>query len=619
MSYKILLVEDNEDDAIIVRDIMSRIDHYLSDLTWARSIKEADEFLSHSTPHVLLLDLSLKDGSDGEKNVSYFHQTYPQIPIIILTGRSDDQMVSKTAQLGAQDYLVKGKIDVDLLKRTIIYTVERNRLEKLRDQFITTVSHELRTPLAIIKETTHQMNDGICGPFTDMQKKYLAQLIRNTDRLGILISDILDISRIESGKLDLNKETVNLVDIADEMLKSFLLLANKKGLQLKKVNSTARMDIFADREKIIQVLTNLLGNAVKFTQAGHVGISVEDKPNEIQCCVYDTGKGISDTDLPKLFNKFEQFGREYGPGEKGTGLGLAITRAIVEKHGGKIWAESKLGEWTRFIFTLPKVSFDLLLKQILQDKINIACKEKSNFSLLSVKIDSKSPQSEKLVQQDVFRNVLDSVEKVVRSNLFRKQDVVLRDGNFLYVFLAGANRENTVKVKQRMEECFKSDPVCGGHQNSIFLDGASFPEDATTAEEFLMSFGLGTNRKKVAVSSSQITGKKILIVDDEESFVDFLKEYFSGAGCLVEGVLDGLEAVQCLENDNYDYVLFDLNMPGLSGVELAKMITSKNPHAKKIMITGYENIDEELMKTAGVDQVLTKPVSVAALAEIIGR
>ena len=173
------------------------------------------------------------------------------------------------------------------------------------------------------------------------------------NRLVRLIRDLLDIAKIESGKMELRKETVNMQELAQEVVDSFRLAADAKQILLEQKLLGHDATVQADRDRIIQVLTNLVGNALKFTASGQITIYLSREEHEFECCVEDTGAGIAEDQLPKVFEKFEQFSDAYELKQKGTGLGLSIAKAIVELHGGRIWVESEVLKGSRFFFTLP--------------------------------------------------------------------------------------------------------------------------------------------------------------------------------------------------------------------------------------------------------------------------
>ena len=165
--------------------------------------------------------------------------------------------------------------------------------------------------------------------------------------------------------VDLKREFVDIAGLIQGTTASFSLRAKEKGLKINTLLPNQKIKAFIDKDRIVQAFTNLIGNALKFTQAGEITLLLEDKEKEIECSVSDTGKGIAKEDLPRVFSKFQQFGRTYGPGEKGTGLGLSITKGIIELHKGKIWVTSELDQGTKFTLTLPKYTTPELLKECL--------------------------------------------------------------------------------------------------------------------------------------------------------------------------------------------------------------------------------------------------------------
>jgi signal transduction histidine kinase len=180
--------------------------------------------------------------------------------------------------------------------------------------------------------------------------------MNNIDRLARIINNLLDISKIESGKAELNKKNIDPRVLIKNVIGAFENKAREKGLELRPNLPQEQREavLYIDEDKIIQVFTNLLSNSIKFTEQGHIDVSFIERENEIEFVISDTGVGISAEDLPKVFDKFLQFGRTAGSGARGTGLGLSIAKGLVELHGGRIWVESELGRGTKFIFTLPK-------------------------------------------------------------------------------------------------------------------------------------------------------------------------------------------------------------------------------------------------------------------------
>ena len=230
---------------------------------------------------------------------------------------------------------------------------ERRKLDRLKDEFISSVSHELRTPLSVIKEGIAQVSEGVRGEIKPEQQRPLALALENVERLNRIVGSLLDISKLEAGKVLLNKSYFDLVDLVRQIGQGYSELARKHQVILTKHLPGQQIQVWADKDKISEVLANLLNNAFKFAPAGQVTVSLAKNDREAEVSVSDTGPGIPKEMLPRVFSKFEQFNRRPGTGEKGTGLGLAICKGIIELHQGRIWVEDQAGGGAKFTFTLP--------------------------------------------------------------------------------------------------------------------------------------------------------------------------------------------------------------------------------------------------------------------------
>jgi len=229
------------------------------------------------------------------------------------------------------------------------------KLDRMKSDFISTVSHELRTPIAVMRQGVSMCLEGDAGELTDSQREFLGITSENIDRLVRLVTDLLDISKIESGKIKLRRSSLDIYEVVKKIKTSFEPEAKTKGVHLNLDIPDEALRFFADEDKMTQIFNNLISNAIRYTEAdGRITIGISDGEDFVHCRVADTGCGISRKDIPKLFSKFEQFGRVEGTGYKGTGLGLAIAKGLIERQGGKIWVESELGTGTTFSFTLEK-------------------------------------------------------------------------------------------------------------------------------------------------------------------------------------------------------------------------------------------------------------------------
>ncbi len=228
-------------------------------------------------------------------------------------------------------------------------------LDHLKSDFVSNVSHELRTPLTAIKGAVDLMLREVAGPLTEKQIHYLTRVRSNTQHLAGLINDLLDLSKIESGRIEVKSSRVSLGGLVHEVVEGLRPVAAEKVISLEAIVREPSILVWADRNKINQVLTNLIGNAIKFTPVqGRVTVSASRNGDEsVQVSVSDTGLGVPPDEKEKIFAKFYQIAEVNGENSKGTGLGLAIAKALVELHGGKIWVESEPGRGSTFSFTLP--------------------------------------------------------------------------------------------------------------------------------------------------------------------------------------------------------------------------------------------------------------------------
>jgi two-component system phosphate regulon sensor histidine kinase PhoR len=236
---------------------------------------------------------------------------------------------------------------------------KQKELDRMKSNFMASVSHELRTPLVTIDKSLDLILRGETGAINETQEHFLSIAQRNLKRLGHLINDLLDLTKLESGKMQLKRQNVSVDKIVDEVFEAFASWAQAKTIEIKKEIDQNLPEVYADAERLIQVFNNLLGNAIKFTpKEGRIAIAAKNNPSgqEIIISVSDTGIGIEKENLPRVFDKFYQVLERMPTDINGTGIGLSIAKEIVELHGGRIWAESEKDQGTTFNFTIPMIS-----------------------------------------------------------------------------------------------------------------------------------------------------------------------------------------------------------------------------------------------------------------------
>ncbi|MCM8792539.1 MAG: cell wall metabolism sensor histidine kinase WalK, partial [Candidatus Omnitrophica bacterium] len=231
---------------------------------------------------------------------------------------------------------------------------KQKELDRLKSNFVSNVTHELRTPLVAIEKSislllTQDLSES-------QQREFLSIAQRNLKRLTLLINDLLDLSKLEAGKMEIKRQPSHISNIIDETVSGLDSWAKTKSLVINKIVGDNLPQINVDPNRIIQVLTNLIGNAIKFTpQGGTITVKAHwiEKDDELEVSVEDTGIGIAKEDLVRIFDKFFQVGERAPTDISGTGIGLSIVKEIIQLHGGKIWAESEKGKGAKFIFRLP--------------------------------------------------------------------------------------------------------------------------------------------------------------------------------------------------------------------------------------------------------------------------
>jgi signal transduction histidine kinase len=229
-------------------------------------------------------------------------------------------------------------------------------LDRLKDEFLSMVSHELRTPLTSIRAFSEILLSEPDLP-TQERQKFLGIVVKETERLTRLINHVLDLAKIESGRVEWHMEPLDLCDSVEDALNAVSQLFNEKKIELTSRLPAKPVMVSGDRDRLIQVIINLLSNAAKFcdSEAGSVVLNLNNADAIVELEVVDNGPGIAKQHLDNLFDKFYQVKDQQGGKPKGTGLGLAISRLIIEHHGGRIWVESTLGQGSKFRFTLPQL------------------------------------------------------------------------------------------------------------------------------------------------------------------------------------------------------------------------------------------------------------------------
>ena len=407
-------------------------------------------------------------------------------------------------------------------------------LNKLKSEFISIVSHELRTPLAIVKEAVHLISDEVPGPVNEKQRQVLMNANVNIARLKKLIDDLLDISRIEGARVKLHYSLVNLNGLLDESADFFKKSTHEKGVDLSYLLPNRQVNIFIDAERVNQVISNLINNAIKFTeQGGKIRAEVKVMDNKVRVGIIDTGIGISKQDLSKLFHKFSQVSKNAEARKQGLGLGIYIAKELIEMHGGEIWVESKLGVGSKFYFTLPRFYSKNLLDKYVRQRLNGFLNTGVPVYLVNVLIVNFTRLRKQLRLKparffEELKHIINQVVTNFKAKHKEKPQVLLVDmqnAEISLLFPKASEKEATrlcILVKEKINRFLKEKKIEGIFVNLAVLSYSAQGEPKTS-KELLANF----NIKKLYIGSEVRRHKRISYSGDIEILHEDEKKEFA--------------------------------------------------------------------------------------------
>jgi len=376
---KVLIVDYRQENILKIKDALANLPDISYEVSWLTKDENVLLKLDQEMFDVILLSYDLPD-SNGLQILSDFQYKDMSGPVIMMADQKDEEFATQAMREGAYDYVIREKgfenglpLVIHNALNTFNAAKERDRLQKeiaakkieleaankklqeldrIKSDFVANVAHEFRTPLTIIKGNVDLVNKGGLGSISSSQKEMLDSAINIVNRLSRLVNDLLDISKIESGKMELKKTQVDINKIIEENLAIFDKVIKDKKQRVEKNIAKDVPKINADLDKVTQVFVNLLSNAIKYTpESGAISVKSVNLDKEIMVEVTDTGEGVAPENLDKIFDKFTRVTAEK---KEGTGLGLPIAKDIVTLHNGRMWVKSELGKGSQFYFTLPK-------------------------------------------------------------------------------------------------------------------------------------------------------------------------------------------------------------------------------------------------------------------------
>jgi signal transduction histidine kinase len=377
---QILLVEDNEGDARLLREMFSSEVPGSFALTHLLRMSEAAVILAKGGVDIVLLDMGLPD-THGLDTVRMAHAIAPTVPLIVISGLDDEALAAEAMKEGAQDYLIKGQIENRALPRALRHAIERHRMQTetdlirtnqlhFKDEFLSHVSHELRSPLTAIYQFVTILLDRLAGELNPEQLDYLGIILRNAKQLQSMINDLLEVTRVQAGKLNIELQCTSPSDAILYAVDTLQGAATAKGIALTSDIASGLPSLCADPMRLRQILIILLDNAVKFTPSNgvvkiHARIFEQD-PRLLVLEVSDSGCGFHPDMTERIFERLFQTSESDTAGRKGLGLGLYICKELVTRQGGQIWAKSTPREGAVFCVTLPIFSLPYLIAPALR-------------------------------------------------------------------------------------------------------------------------------------------------------------------------------------------------------------------------------------------------------------
>jgi PAS domain S-box-containing protein len=499
---------------------------------------------------------------------------------------------------------------------TVLRDISREaEVDRLKNEFISTVSHELRTPMTSIKGYSDLLVSERVGTLSEQQRRFVRVIKDNADRLTALVNDILDLSRIETGRIKLQIEALDLVKLVNRAAESFQGQMAEKSVKLSSDLPPRLPSVRGDETRVAQILENLISNAWKYTGAGgRVTVRAQVADGFVQVDVADTGIGISSRDLPNIFDRFYRAEQEEVQNVGGSGLGLSIVKMFVGLLGGKIWVQSEVGRGSTFSFTLPLVagssegSYD---HDAIGPKILVVDDDEHILQLLRHQLEA---DGYRVITAQRGEEVL-QLARNEQPDLITL-DILLVESNGFEVLEELKGDSETCDIPVIIVSVVPDAETRGLALGAAGYIGKPFEENQVLSQvqEVLSSLGVGENGQF----------NHVLVVDDDRHIVEWLKEALTSNGFVVKGAYNGNEALALAREDSPDLILLDLKMPDMDGYEVIRHL--RRDQATRdipvIVITGIsfdDDYDHVKILGMGVEHMLTKPFSIETLVEEIKR
>jgi PAS domain S-box-containing protein len=491
--------------------------------------------------------------------------------------------------------------------------------DRAKTEFVSMVSHELRTPMTSIKGYTDLMLMESVGSLSDGQEKFLSIVRNNVDRLTMLVDDLLDISRIESGRLELAPQPISLQAAVDRVVASIEARAKEKGVLLRSQLPSDLPMVHADPDRVAQVLTNLVGNAYQYTPSGgEIVVSAQARDGEVHVAVQDTGIGISPEDREKIFDRFFRADSPEVQQTSGTGLGLPIVKSLVEMQGGRIWVESELGEGSCFTFTLPTAVSAATPAEPVAPK-------KGSPTFLVVEDDLDIAELIQFHLSEDGREVLIAQRGDEALALARQKQPDLVTLDVMLPDMSGFELLEALKADPRTQDIpVIIVSVVPDRRQGLRLGAVDYITKPIDEKKLLAAVRQACKAALGDCVDPKATNGTILVVDDDRDTLSLLDHVLRANDFAVETVTRGDEVLALAREVRPSLVLLDAKLPGLDGYTVLEQLKADSElrDVPVILMTSSEIVGHakrQKVLALGAERFIEKPFSVEELVGQIER
>jgi PAS domain S-box-containing protein len=535
------------------------------------------------------------DGTAYDPSACYITEAIEQGVISVA---EEDTYLRRDGETIPVEITASPLVDGDRISGAVVVfrdMTQRREVERMKNEFLSVVSHELRTPLTSIRGSLGLLAGGRLTELSPQAERMVGIALESSERLTRLINDILDIERIESGSLPIDPQPHQARDLLEAAATEMSGLAGATGVRLETGEASGR--VMADADRIVQTLTNLLGNAIKYSPPGGVvQLSAVASGEGVTFAVRDTGRGIPAEKLESIFERFEQVDSSDSRQKGGTGLGLAISKGIVERHGGTIWAESTLGEGATVRFTLPR------LPEKEQGYVGVAGAVDAPLVLVCDDDLTLVDTFTTMLARHGYRAVgVTSGEEALERVLADRPAAVIVD--LLMPQTSGGAVVESLKASERTR-----------HIPVVVISGlvpAADPDLAATAEDWLVK--PVSEELLVQAVAHAVEGRRrdsrVLVVEDDEVLAGVVVSLLSSHGLDVAHAVTVAEAVELASRSEPDVVVLDLRLPDGDGAELVNRLRADGVlSGAAVVVYSAADLTQERRAELGVDatDVLTK-------------